>query len=211
MTPELTARQSQFLDYLETEIHRKGRAPSLRNAARHMGVSHAAVAQMLRTLENKGRVRREGRYSRNLHLLKRLGVPDGSGRWREVPVVGRVTAGLPMYAQQEWGGSIVVDSSLYPGQHLFALRVDGDSMREAGILHGDLAICKPRQYARNAEIVVALVHEEEATVKRFFLREDRIELHPENPDYPVMTYSFDEVMVQGKVIGIQRGLEGVTP
>ena len=76
-----------------------------------------------------------------------------------------------MYAQQEWDGSVVLDARVYRGQNLFALRIDGDSMKEVGILDGDLAICEPRQYARNGEIVVALIHGEEATVKRFYLHE----------------------------------------
>jgi repressor LexA len=82
-------------------------------------------------------------------------------------------------------------------------------MRDAGILDGDLAICQPRQYANDGEIVVALVHNEEATVKRFFLDARHIELRPENPDYPVMRYGFDEVLIQGKVVGIHRGPEGI--
>ena len=77
------------------------------------------------------------------------------------------------------------------------------------VLDGDLAICQPRQYAENGEIVVALVHNEEATVKRFFLHSDHIELRPENPRYPIMRYRFNEVLIQGKVIGIQRGPEGM--
>jgi repressor LexA len=67
-----------------------------------------------------------------------------------------------------------------------------------------MAVCTPRQYAENGEIVVALIHEEEATVKRFFLHRDHVTLRPENPDYPVMRYGFDEVLIQGRVIGIQR-------
>ncbi|BBO84605.1 hypothetical protein DSCO28_51710 [Desulfosarcina ovata subsp. sediminis] len=101
----------------------------------------------------------------------------------------------------------MLDSALYRGQHLFALRVQGNSMRGAGILDGDLAICTPRQYAQNGEIVVALIHGEEATVKRFFSHSDHVELRPENPDYAVMRYGFDEVLVQGRVVGIQRVME----
>jgi repressor LexA len=110
-----------------------------------------------------------------------------------------------MYAQQEWDGSIVLDATIYRGQNLFALRVDGDSMKDVGILDSDLAICEPRQYARNGEIVVALIHGEEATVKRFYLHEDHIELRPENPRYKPMRYGFSDVLVQGVVVGIQRG------
>ena len=82
-------------------------------------------------------------------------------------------------------------------------------MKGAAILEGDLVICEPRQYAENGEIVVALVHQEEATVKRFFRRKSHIELRPENPAYRPMTYAFNEVLIQGKVVGIQRGPQGI--
>ncbi len=205
MRPDYTVKQQQLLDYLDQQIKQHGRAPSLREAAADLGVSHAAVAQTLKALEQKGAVRREGRYSRNLLLLNRARGIAGSQRWREVPLIGRITAGRPMYAQEEWDGSVVIDAALFPGHDLFALRVKGDSMRNAGILDGDLVICEPRQYARNGEIVVALIDREEATVKRFFLHGDHVELRPENSAYPVLRYTFNEVLVQGKVIGLQRG------
>jgi repressor LexA len=200
----LTAKQQRLLAYLAREIRRQGRTPSLREAAGVLGISHAAVAQTLKTLEAKGILRRDGRYSRTVYLLNRTRETSAAQRWQEVPVIGRITAGMPMYAQQEWDGSVVVDAGLFPGASLFALRVKGDSMQEAGILDGDLAICEPRQYARNGEIVVALIGQEEATVKRFYLAGDQIELHPANSAYTVMRYAFDQVLIQGKVIGIQR-------
>jgi len=83
--------------------------------------------------------------------------------------------------------------------------VKGDSMKDAAILDGDLVVCEPRQFAENGEIIVALVHQEEATVKRFFRRKNKIELRPENPAVETMTYGFNEVLIQGKVIGVQRG------
>ncbi len=207
MGPELTPTQKRLFDYLKKIIQRTGKAPSLRQAAQDLGVSHAAVSQGLKLLAQKGVVKRQGRYSRTLHLISPTGETTAAQRWREVPVVGRVTAGLPLYAQQEWEGGLVLDRTLYRGQHLFALRVRGDSMKGAGILDGDMAVCAPRQYAENGEIVVALIHGEEATVKRFFLHRDHIELRPENPDYPVMHYGFDEVLIQGRVIGIQRVMD----
>ena len=209
MQPTLTAKQQRVLDYLRQEITTSGQAPSLRQAAADLGVSHAAIAQILKALEEKGSLKREGRYSRTVHLLNRARETSASQRWREVPVIGRVTAGLPMYAQTEWDGSTVLDAAVFRGQNLFALRVKGESMKNIGILDGDLAICEPRQYAQNGEIVVALINNEEATVKRFFLRKKYIELRPENTDYSPMRYGFDEVLVQGKVIGIQRGPEGM--
>ncbi|MGD8666433.1 MAG: transcriptional repressor LexA [Desulfobacterales bacterium] len=209
MQPRLTPKQQSMLDYLEREIAKTGLCPSLRQAAANLGVSHAAIAQTLRALEEKGYVKREGRYSRNVYLLNRARQAAASQRWREIPIIGRVTAGLPMYAQTEWDGSIVLDADVYRNQNVFALRVKGDSMKDAGILNGDLAICEPRQYAQNGEIVVALINSEEATVKRFFLHDDHIELRPENTDYAPMRYGFGEVLIQGKIIGIHRGPEGI--
>jgi repressor LexA len=209
MKPALTAKQQRVLDYLEQEIANSGQAPSLRQAATEIGVSHAAIAQILRALEEKGYLKREGRYSRTVYLLNRAQEKSAAQRWREVPIIGRVTAGLPMYAQTEWDGSTVLDADIFRGQNLFALRVKGHSMKDAGILNGDLAICEPRQYAQNGEIVVALIGNEEATVKRFYLRKKYVELRPANARYKIMRYDFSEVLIQGKVIGIQRGPEGI--
>lgn len=209
MQPTLTPKQKKFFSYLEREISRTGNSPSLRRAADKMGVSHAAISQLIRALEEKGLLKRDGRYSRTIHLLNRARETAGTMRWREVPIIGKITAGLPLYAQQEWSGSVVVDTAVYRGSNLFALRVKGDSMKGAAILDGDLVVCEPRQYAENGEIVVALINQEEATVKRFFLRKKQIELHPENPAYRPKSYYFSEVLVQGKVIGVQRGPEVV--
>ncbi|MFP4667532.1 MAG: transcriptional repressor LexA [Desulfobacterales bacterium] len=207
MQKRLTPKQQRLLDYLRERIAADGTSPSLRQAAADLGISHTAVAQTLKVLAEKGLVERQGRYGRNIYLLNRPGLTAGFQRFREVPVIGRITAGLPMYAQQEWEETIVVDADLYKGTSLFALRVRGDSMTGAGILHGDRAICRPRQFASDGEIVAALIDGEEATVKRFFARPDHILLKPENPDYEPMRCSFDRVLVQGRVIGIQRGPE----
>ncbi len=209
MPPEPTIKQKRLLDYLQSAIDHHGKAPSLRQAAAELGVSHAAVAQMLRVLSEKGLLRREGRYSRTVYLLNRARQTAAAQRWREIPVIGRVTAGLPMYAQTEWEDAVVLDGTVFKGKDLFALRVRGDSMIAAGILDNDLAICEARTHARNGDIVVALVYDEEATIKRFFRHVDHIELRPENRDYDAMRYPLDAVRVQGKVVGIQRGPEGI--
>jgi repressor LexA len=200
----LTEKQQDFFDYLKRRLREQGDFPSLRQAAKELGISHSAVAQLLAQLEKKGVVERQGRYSRSLRLLPDKGSRPQPSLGREVPIIGRVTAGLPMYAQQEWDGSVVVDAALFRGDNLFCLRVSGDSMRDAGIFDRDMVICEPRQYAENGEIVAVLIHHEEATVKRFFLRSACIELRPENADYPVMRYGFGEVLIQGKVIGVVR-------
>jgi repressor LexA len=201
---ELSQKQQRCLSYLAQEIKENGFAPSLRQAAHDLGVSHAAVAQQIKILTEKGYVIREGHYSRDIKILQKGCETSGDPRLRETPIVGGVAAGLPMYAQQEWDGSILLDTDHFRGDNLFSLRVKGDSMQKAGILSGDLVICEPRQFARNGEIVVALIHDEEATVKRFYLKESWVELHPENDAFTVMTYGFEEVMVQGKVVGVIR-------
>ena len=208
MQSPLTAKQQRVLDYLHRKVSQSGQIPSLRQSAKDLKVSHTAVAQAIKALEEKGHLKRKAPYSRTVYLLNPVRQTAAAQRWQEIPIVGRITAGLPMYAQQEWEGSVLVDAALFRGRNLFALTVKGDSMQAAGILDGDLALCEPRQYARNGEIVVALIDDEEATVKRFFLHPEGIELRPENPRYAAMHYGFERVLIQGKVIGIQRGPEG---
>ena len=201
---KLTRKQEYFFDYLKEKIAEDGRAPSLRQAALDMGVSHTAIAQLIQQLEKRGLLERTGYYSRTIQLSQRNSEEKRQSRARELPVVGQITAGLPMYAQQEWDGRVIVDGSRFRGENLFCLRIKGDSMKNAGILNNDLVICEPRQYAENGEIVAALIHGEEATVKRFFLAGDHIEMRPENESYQVMRYQFNELLVQGKVVGVIR-------
>ncbi len=203
---ELTNKQKQFYDYLADRLAEDGRTPSLRQAAADLGVSHTAIAQLMAQLEKRGLLERDGRYSRTIRLLPESSTPKDTALGRRLPIIGRVTAGLPMYAQQEWDGMVVVDSSRFRGENLFCLRIQGDSMRDAGIMDGDLVVCEPRQYAEDGEIVAVLIGGEEATVKRFFLNSDHIEMRPENPAYPAMRYGFGELLVQGKVIGLIRTL-----
>ena len=209
MRPKLTEKQKKVMRFLKSALGQSGETPSLREMAKRLAISHAAVAQTLKLLESKGYIRRMGRYSRNIVFLDDAGTMDADHRKRVVPIVGRITAGLPIYAGQEWDGNVVVDATLYPGDNLFALKVQGQSMKNAGIFDRDIAICKPRQYAVDREIVVALINGEEATVKRFFLHADHIELRPENPAFSVRTYGFDDIMIQGKVIGIIRSAQAM--
>ncbi|MBU0961257.1 MAG: transcriptional repressor LexA [Proteobacteria bacterium] len=201
---DLTKKQQLLFDYLQENLGRDGRAPSLRQAADDLGVSRNAVAQLIGQLERKRVIEREGHYSRSIRILQQQTGQGSSARVRELPVVGRITAGLPMYAQQEWDGSVVVDGDLFPGNNLFCLRIQGDSMQDAGILDGDLVVCEPRQYAESGEIVAVLIQEEEATVKRFFLGPDYIELRPENKKFQPTRYPFSDLLVQGKVVGVIR-------
>ena len=203
----LTPKQERALEYFEQEIKQKGRAPSLRQAAAYLGISHTAVAQFIQALEAKGLLRRSGRYGRIIELVQPDRLPSSDDNWRKVPIVGKINAGLPLFAQQEWDGAVIVDGDLYGAGNLFGLRVNGDSMKNAGIMDKDVVICEPRQYAQDGEIIVALINNEEATVKRFFLEKTHIELRPENKAFKTVKYGFGEVMIQGKVVGVQRGPE----
>ncbi len=201
----LTPKQERALEYFEAAIRQTGRAPSLRQAAADLGISHTAVSQFLQALETKGLLKRSGRYGRDIELIHPDRMPSSEDNWRKVPIIGKINAGLPLYAQQEWDGAVIADGNLYQAANLFALRVKGDSMKDAGILDKDIVICEPRQYAEDGEIIVALINNEEATVKRFYLRKDRVELRPANRRFKTVRYPFGEVMIQGKVVGVQRG------
>lgn len=203
---ELTEKQRQFFEYMSERLAGSGRVPTLRQAAVDLGVSPTAVAQLMHQLEKKGVLERQGRYGRTIRLCQEDSRAQGSARrGRELPIIGQVTAGLPMYAQQEWDGTVLVDPEIFTGDRLFCLRIKGQSMQGAGILDGDLVVCEPRQYAENGEIVAVLIKDEEATVKRFFLHSDHIELHPANAAFSVMCYPFSDVLIQGKVVGVIRG------
>ncbi len=204
---DLTQKQKQLFDYLRNALQRDGQTPSLRQSAADMGVSHNAVAQLITQLEKKGVIAREGRYSRSIRILPEGCVGGSAAHGRELPVIGQITAGLPMYAQQEWESTVLVDARMFPGSNLFCLRIKGQSMKNSGILDGDLVVCEPRQFAENGEIVAVLIDGEEATVKRFYLGKNYIELRPENDQFQSIRYPFADIMVQGKVLGVIRSFD----
>ena len=154
----LTPKQERALEYFEQEIKQTGRAPSLRQAAADLEISHTAVAQFIQALESKGLLKRSGRYGRIIELMHPDRMPSSDDNWRKVPILGKINAGLPLFAQQEWDGAVIVDGNIYRSQNLFGLRVNGDSMKNAGILDKDIVICEPRQYAQDGEIIVALIN-----------------------------------------------------
>lgn len=201
---KITAKQQDLLTYLEKKLNKTDKAPSLREIAGDLDISHSTVSHQLKELERKGFIARDGHYGRTITLYPASTRKKRDQSIKELPIIGQVTAGLPMYAQQEWEGSVVVDPRLFPGENLFCLRIKGQSMRDAGILNGDLVVCEPRQYAENGEIIVALVHGDEATVKYFQLQKDHIDLIPANTDFKTTSYEFNELMIQGKVKGVIR-------
>lgn len=206
---DLTKKQQQLFDYLQEALQCDGQTPSLRQSAEDMGVSHNAVAQLITQLEKKGVIAREGRYSRSIRILPEGCAGGVAAYGRELPVIGQITAGLPMYAQQEWESTVLVDGRMFPGNNLFCLRIKGQSMKNSGILDGDLVVCEPRQFAENGEIVAVLIDGEEATVKRFYLGANYVELRPENDQFKPTRYPFADIMVQGKVLGVIRSFDTI--
>jgi len=125
-------------------------------------------------------------------------------KMRLIPLVGQVTAGAPVFAEENIENYLALPEEIVKGDSVFLLRVKGDSMKNAGILHGDLVVVRQQPSAENGEIVVALLGDE-ATVKRFYLETGYVRLQPENPDYEPLIAS--DVRLLGKVIGLVRVID----
>ncbi len=193
----LSGTQQKILDYLK-ECSSIGRTPSVREICSETGLSSpSTVHHHLNALEEKGFITREHGLNRCIHIC-------GEEKTSSVPVVGKVAAGNPILAIQDIESYVPVAESLRRGRELFALRVQGESMINAGILNDDIVIVHRTPTAENGEIVVALV-EDEATVKRFYKEDGHFRLQPENDNFePIIV---DEVVLLGKVISLVRNME----
>ncbi|MFB5084330.1 transcriptional repressor LexA [Symbiobacterium thermophilum] len=202
MPEPLTERQRQILQFIKDEIRTKGYPPSVREIGEAIGLSSSSTVHGHMTrLEEKGYIRRDPTKPRAIEVL------DGSHtqvkRTIAVPMVGRVTAGQPILAQEsiEDHFPLPADFVRADESELFFLTVQGDSMIEAGILDGDYVLVHRQQHANNGDIVVALI-EDEATVKRFFKEQDHIRLQPENRFMdPIIV---PDCQILGKVVGLVR-------
>jgi repressor LexA len=200
----LTERQQQVYDFLVVYLADNGYPPTLQEIAQHLHVSgNLGVLRHLKALEREGLITRSPGSSRSITLTDRVGHESVL-----LPLVGTVRAGLPQLAMEEIEARIAVDGSLVKAQDSFLLRVKGDSMIEAHIVDGDLAVVRPQSTAENGEIIVALIAGE-ATLKRFFHEGDRIRLQPENAGMSPIIVAADaqEVTIVGKVTGLCRALE----
>lgn len=200
---ELTKRQTQILDFIRAEIHRRGFPPSVREIGEAVGLSSSStVHSHLAALETKGFIRRDPSKPRALEVLDYRDTDRAVdlGAVFAVPIVGSVAAGSPILAAENIESTMSLPAEL-AGESTFILRVKGDSMIEAGILDGDFVVVRQQQTANNGEIVVAMI-EDGATVKRFFREEDRIRLQPENSSMEPI-YARD-VSILGKVVALFR-------
>ena len=206
----LTKRQEMVLDFITRSINSRGYPPTLREIGSHMGIrSTNGVNDHLRALERKGYLKREDMKSRALKPVNMEAVPGDDNGVVEIPLVGRVAAGQPVTAEQNIEEMITVDRTLV-GRHreVFALKVRGDSMIEAGILEGDTIFVKKQLHAERNEIAVVLIGDE-ATVKYFQPERDFVRLQPANAAYaPIIIRKEDFLPTQilGVVIGLYRHL-----
>ncbi len=195
--------QQRILEYIKSEIQTKGYPPSVREIANAVGLkSTSTVHGHLTRLEKKGLLHRDAMKPRAMEVI---GDPNFvRNATTAIPVVGRVTAGQPIFAEENVDEYIPIpDAMLGDGEH-FILLVKGESMIQAGIMDGDYVVVRKQQEANNGDIVVAMI-EDSATVKRFYKEHGHFRLQPENPTMdPIYT---DEVTILGKVVSLYRILQ----
>lgn len=206
---ELSPRQRDMLDYIRTSLDQRGVVPSYREIGAALGIgSTNAVSDHIKALMRKGYLERVGEPGRPRSLrltTQATGTLDLDGIVG-VPIIGRVAAGTPLLAEQNYEGSLRVDSNMLPpGGQVFALVVRGDSMIDDGIHDGDYLFVRQKNDARNGEIAVVMV-DGDATVKRFFREGNRVRLQPANQAMRPIYVDADagDVGVVGVAVGVFR-------
>jgi repressor LexA len=201
MKNNITDRQQEIYTFIRSVIDKRGIPPTMREIGEKFGIrSTNGVEGHLAALERGGLIRRERGKSRG--ILLRSGPRPGAS----VPLLGRVAAGQPVLSPENREGEINIDLHLFSlrsANSIFALKVKGESMRDAHILDGDIVIVRARNSAQNGDIVVAL-WEGEATVKRFFKEKDRVRLQPENSSLKPIFVEGGELLILGTVAGVLR-------
>lgn len=225
----LTRKQLELLDFIQKRTGRDGVPPSFDEMKEALDLrSKSGIHRLITALEERGFIRRLAHRARAIEIVKlpeamerpgfspkvirgdRVDPPSGamavsSGNAMELPVMGRIAAGVPIEAISEVSHHIAVPGSMLSGkgQH-YALEVKGDSMIEAGINDGDIVVIREQSTADNGDIVVALVDDHEATLKRFRRRGGMIALEAANPAYETRVLPEDHVKVQGRLVGLIR-------
>ena len=196
MKQKLTEKQRDVLKFIYHSIRDSHLPPTIREIAQHFGFSSTGtVRDYLHALAQKGYIRLTANKSRAIELIKEAIF--------NVPILGRVQAGLPTMAVEEIEGYLNLDSLVFSDDETFALRVRGDSMIGAGIMPDDLVLIRRQNIAQTGETVVALVGNEEATVKHLVKRGNMYYLEPANPAYEPIPVN-EDVQIIGKVISVIR-------
>ena len=192
----LTRKQSAILEFIREFIHGRDYAPSLEEIAEEFGISPPTAREHVAALEAKGALRTEKHRARSIELVE-------EPRWPEFPVLGRIAAGLPIEAVRN-EERFDFDSVFPTDRDCYMLEVKGQSMIDDHIQDGDLVIVESRDTARAGETVVALVRDEEATLKIFYPEGGKIRLEPANARMKPIIEDAQDVRIQGVVIGVVR-------
>ena len=203
----LTARQRQVLDFIDAEVRERGYPPSVREIGEAVGLSSpSTVHAHLAALQDKGYLRRDSSKPRAMEVA----LDPGSGAAverrpvRHVPLVGDVAAGTGVLAAEHIEETMPVPADLCGDGDLFMLRVRGDSMIDAGIFDGDYVVARSQPSADNGDVVVAGIPGEEATVKTFVRKRNKIVLRPANESMDDLVYDASDVQIFGKVVTLLR-------
>lgn len=204
----LTERQGEILKFIILNKEKFGYPPSIPEIQRKFSFkSPNAVQDHLKALERKGYIFRHAHKARGIEILVHTASNENNrNNALQIPIVGEISAGRPILAQENIEGTIVIDKSIIKNSNgNFALRVKGDSMINAGILDGDYVIVSQQPDAEQGDIIVALI-EDEATIKRFYKEKNRIRLQPENDTMEPIIIKTDEnnVRIIGKIKGVIR-------
>jgi repressor LexA len=201
---DLTKRQQEIFDFIKRYTNEFGYPPTVRDIGKAVGLaSSSTVHAHLANLERIGMLRRDPTKPRAIEMLDRAAAGVRAVMGGGLPLVGQVAAGQPIVAEENIEEYIQTPDFAGGAAGSYLLRVRGESMKDVGILEGDLVVVKPQETAQDGEIVVALVGEE-ATVKRFFQESDHIRLQPENAEMePIISR---DVRVLGRVVGLMRNI-----
>ncbi len=201
---KLTKRQEEILTYVKKYMVRFGYPPTVREIGKDLGVSSpATIHAHLSNLETKGFIKKEESKNRAIELLVENEFAKSDENVIDVPLLGKITAGTPIEAIENPDEYFSLPSYLVPNnKEVFTLKVDGESMINAGILDGDIVIIAKGNVARNGEIVAAMNDENEVTLKTFYKESDHIRLQPENDTMePII---LNNVSILGKAVGLYR-------
>jgi len=206
---ELTDRQRQVLEFIDTQVRERGYPPSVREIGEAVGLSSSSTVHAhLAALQDKGYLKRDPTKPRAMELVYEAESGNAIERRpvRHIPLVGHVAAGTGVFADVNIEESVPVPEDFTGAGQLFMVRVRGDSMVDAGILDGDYVVVRQQPDADPGEVVVAGIPGEEATVKTFLKRRGKIVLRPEHPTMGEMVFEPEDVSIFGKVVTLLRRL-----
>jgi repressor LexA len=207
---DLTRRQQEVLEIIERSVRSKGYPPSMREITAQLHLASAAgIHKHIKALVKKGFLSKENYLSRSLRVVRGSGgeaAPTAGGESVELPLAGIIAAGQPIEAIQQSQETLAVPVALLgaSGTRHYVLRVRGDSMVGEGILDGDYVIVEARETAHNGEVVVALLHGQEATLKRFYREHGRVRLQPANAAMAPILVDGQDLRIQGVAVGVWR-------